>query len=144
MNILGGHIKDSEIIGISSLNCHETVNPDLLYYSFSVITRGAAVEFKSPTIQDFRIATPLEQAALKAFRDEYLSIRTDVLSLLGEYEEEFRYHSKRVDTAFTTLAELHKLLEDELSLTKAKNKADWLSLLRDMRPHIIELKNLAE
>lgn len=144
MRILEGHIKDDCIIGISGLICHQTHHPQLLYYNFFVITTGGPVEFRSPTITDFQFASAKDQQQLQDFQHEFASIRTRVLSLLGEYEEEFRFHAEKVVHHFGTLAELNKLLEDELSLSRIKNRDDLLHLVRDMRPHIIELKNLAD
>lgn len=144
MKILGGAIADDQVKGITNLVLHFTRNPDEAYYSFKLLTAGAPVEFKSCVIQDFGIATKFEQRELQEFKDEYAHIRTEVFAILKENEEEFQFHAARVDHHFTTLAEIHKLLEDEIRVCKSKNKEDWLSLLHDMRPHIIELKNLAE
>jgi hypothetical protein len=144
MRILEGNIKDECIIGISGLICHQSHHPQLLYYSFFVITTGGPVEFRSATITDFQFASAKDQQQLQDFQHEYANVRTRIISLLGEHEEEFEYHEKRVSHHFAILAELNKLLEDELRLSRIKNRDDLLHLVRDMRPHIIELKNLAE
>lgn len=142
MNVLGGVIKDEEIIGISDLN--ENLEGSLFYLEFFVIIKGGQVKFKSLAIQDVHIATKMEQAYLQNFRVEYSIIRENVFALLGYYSAEFQFHTIRVKNHFERIACLNKELEEQIEISKLKNKARWLELIRDMRPHIIELKNLAE
>jgi hypothetical protein len=143
MNLLGSIISAEAIIGISPMYRNKTLNPDTLQYSFNLITTSGLVEFKSSLIEDPAIATADEQRELFAFELEYNRARDIVAGHLDEQNEDFEYRLYKIDRAFESAGNLHIELEKLLMASKSKTKDQLLRTLRDMRPHIITLKQLA-
>jgi hypothetical protein len=144
MNLLGSIISADAIIGISPMYRNKTLNPDTLQYSFNLITTSGMVEFRSSMIEDPHIATAEEKKELYAFELEYNRARDIVADHLNEQNEDFEYRVYKIDRAFEGAGELHIELEKLLMASKSKAKDQLLRTLRNMRPHIISLKQLAE
>lgn len=89
MNIFENLIKDTEIIGISSLNSTEGytttghINYPNVEYSFRVFTKGSSLSVYSPT---FRNTTNPGKNNADDWLKKYLSIRNSIAIQIGELQ----------------------------------------------------------
>lgn len=130
MNILGSIIRTDEIIGISDITpCHDG---NKFYYSFSVITRSSAVEFKSEVVEDVHIATKQEQELLQSFKLRYQITRYQIGIQTGDVQmiiEDFKAQiADKIEREFNELQKATDQISLLLHKSKLKTKEELLQL----------------